>query len=73
MHAECNSKVSVSSIDTASSFSVSVLDVCIRNLKLGKACDPDDLVTRYLLHAHLSHLSLIVHLKFLFSAISLYC
>ena len=53
--------------DTVSSFHVSVIDNYIRNLKLDKACGPDNSVAEHLLHAHPS---LIVHLKFLFGAIS---
>ena len=56
LHAECKSKVNVSSNDTVSSFSVSVIDDCIRHLKLGKACGPDNLVVEHLLHAHPSFL-----------------
>ena len=67
LHAECNSKVNVSSSDTASSIYVSIIDDCIRNLKLGKVCCPDYLAKEHLLHARPS---LIVHSKFLFGAIS---
>ena len=57
----------MSSNDTASSVSVSVINYYIRNLKLGKACVPDNLVSEHLLHARPF---LIVHLKFVFGAIS---
>ena len=67
LHAECNTKVNVSSNDAASSFSVSIIDDCISNLKLGKACGPHDLAAEHLLRAHPS---LIVRLKFLFGAVS---
>ena len=44
-------------------FTAGSIDSCIRDLKKGKACGPDDLSAEHLLHAHPS---LIIHIKFLF-------
>jgi hypothetical protein len=45
---------------------VEIIDRCMKDLHLGKACGPDDLSVEHLLYAHPS---LIIHLKLLFSAI----
>ena len=45
LHAECNSKENVSYNDTVSSFVVPIIDDCIRNLKLDKACGGKAFVT----------------------------
>jgi hypothetical protein len=45
---------------------VEIIDRCMKDLHLGKACGPDDLSVEHLLYAHPS---LITHLKLLFSAI----
>ena len=38
--------------DVKNSFSIEVIDKCIRNLKPGKACGPDELSAEHLQHAH---------------------
>ena len=50
-HAECNSGVNINSNVTTSSIHVSIIDGCIRNLKLGKTCGPDELAAKHLVHA----------------------
>ena len=42
---------------------VELIDKCIRSLKLGKACGPDELSAEHLVHAHPS---LVIHIYFLF-------
>ena len=44
---------------------VELIDKCIRSLKLGKACGPDELSAENLVHAHPS---LVIHICFLFRA-----
>ena len=39
--------------DVKNSFNIAVIDKCIRNLKPGKACGPDELSAENLQHAHL--------------------
>ena len=48
---------------------VELIDKCIRSLKLGKACDPDDLSAEHMVHAHPS---LVIHICFLFRAMFLH-
>jgi hypothetical protein len=45
---------------------VELINECVNNLKLGKACGPDDLGAE---HLHYAHPLLYVHLKFLFCLI----
>ena len=49
--------------------SVELIDNCIRDMKKGKACGPDDLSAEHLLYAHPS---LVVHLNILFKGILLH-
>ena len=51
------------------SLSVELVDSCIHQLHLGKACGPDSLSAEHLLYAHPS---LVVHLKLLFGLIFLH-
>ena len=53
---ECSSNVS-------SIINIELIDKCLRKLKLGKACGPDDLSTEHLVHAHPS---LVLYLCVLF-------
>jgi hypothetical protein len=46
-----------------SAISVELIDKCIRNLKTGKACGPDNISAEHLQYAHPS---IVVHLKLLF-------
>ena len=43
---------------------VELIDKCIRLLKLGKACGPDELSAEHLVHAHPS---LVIHICFFVS------
>ena len=45
---------------------VELIDKCVKDLKIGKACGPDDLGAEHLLYAHPA---LIVHLQNLFKLI----
>jgi len=49
--------------------SVELIDNCIRDMKKGKACGPDDLSAEHLLYAHPSF---VVHLNISFKAILLH-
>ena len=48
---------------------VELIDKCIRSLKLGKACGPDELSAEHLVHAHPS---LVIHICFLFRSVILH-
>jgi len=49
--------------DSVNSVTVELIDCCIRRMKKGKACGPDDLCAEHLIF---SHPSLIMQLKVLF-------
>jgi len=52
--------------DCVNSVTVELIDCCIRRMKKGKACGPDDLCAEHLIF---SHPSLVMHLKVLFQLI----
>ena len=54
------------SYDCIERVTVENIDKCIRGLKKGKACGPDDLCAE---HLHYAHPALIMHLKTLFKHI----
>jgi len=65
-HDECVKDNSQSSYECIESLTVKLIDKCVKKLKLGKACGPDDLCAEHLLYAHPI---LIMHLKVLFKLI----
>ena len=58
-----------SSIEFIESITVESIDRCIRGLKLGKACGPDDLCSEHLIYAHPS---LTLHFMTLFRLMSMH-
>jgi len=63
---ECIKNGLQSSIECIDKITVELIDRCIKKLKLGKACGPDDLCSEHLLYAHPI---LIMQLKTLFQLI----
>ena len=55
-----------SSFECIDKVTVELIDKCVKDLKIGKACGPDDLGAGHLLYAHPA---LIVHLQSLFKFI----
>jgi len=63
---ECVKDNSQSSYECVVSLTVEFINKCVKKVKLGKACGPDDLCAEHLLYAHPI---LIMHLKVLFKLI----